>query len=105
MAASPVRRKYTPEFKREAVELAKSHGGPVAEVARDLGIRPNLLYRWIKEYEQDGWHAFPGLGKRKEPDAEQERLRRELRRVKLERDILKKALAIFSRVSPNDTSS
>ena len=93
------RRRYPREFKRQAVELARAHGGPAVEIARELGIRAKLLYRWMKEYEEDGQEAFPGLGKRKESEEELERVRRELRRVKMERDILKKPW-LFSHRSP-----
>ena len=91
------RRKFTREFKLEAIELAKAHNGSVAEVARNLGIAPNMLYRWIRESEADDQHAFPGLGKLKAPDEELRQLRKELADTKMERDILKKALAIFSK--------
>jgi transposase len=97
------RRKYTKEFKIEAVELARSHGGAAAVIARDLGIRPNMLYRWMSEYEADNQYAFPGLGKLKEPEEELRRLRRELSDIKMERDILKKALAIFSKQHPTNS--
>jgi transposase len=63
-------------------------------VARDLGIRPDLLRRWRNAQERDGEKAFPGEGRPR--DEEMSRLRRELRRVTEERDILKKAVAIFS---------
>ena len=105
MPENETRRTYTKEFKLEAVQLAKTHDGPVAEVARDLGIRPNMLYRWISEYEGDEQHAFPGLGKLKDPDDELRRLRKELAETKLERDILKKALAIFSKQNHKSTDS
>ena len=90
------RRKYTKEFKLEAIQLAESRGN-ASEVARNLGIDHNLLYRWIKEYKTDQQHAFPGLGKMKEPDEELRQLRKQLADVEEERDILKKALAIFSK--------
>ena len=105
MPENETRRKYTKEFKLDAVQLAKSHDGPVAEVARDLGIRANMLYRWISEYEEDEQHAFPGLGNIKNPDDELRKLRKELAETKMERDILKKALAIFSKQNPRGTDS
>ena len=94
------RKKYTKEFKLEAIQLVESRGGNASEVARNLGIRPNILNRWIREYEADNEHAFPGLGKLKEPDEELRRLRKELADMKMERDILKKALSIFSKQTP-----
>jgi len=90
------RRKYTKEFKLEAIQLAESRGN-ASDVARSLGIKPNLLNRWIREYTADQRHAFPGLGKMKEPDEELRQLRKQLADVQEERDILKKALAIFSK--------
>ena len=94
-----VRRKYTKEFKMEAVRLAEDSDVPVDEVARELGIHPNTLYKWRREYLADGEAAFPGHGKLKAGDDEVRQLRRELVRVRAERDILKKALAFFSRES------
>jgi transposase len=94
------RKKYTKEFKLEAIQLVESRGGNASEVARNLGIRPNILNRWIREYEEDEQYAFPGLGKLKEPDEELRRLRKELADMKMERDILKKALSIFSKQNP-----
>ncbi len=93
------RRIYTKEFKLEAVELVQTQGGNASAVARNLGIRPNLLNRWVREYADDNAHAFPGLGKLKAPDEELRQLRKELADTKMERDILKKALAIFSKPS------
>ena len=84
------RRRFSDEFKREAVRLAFEGSRPVAEVARELDVRPNLLRRWRRKFE--------GQKAGELPDLEQEnlRLRRDLRRTEEERDILKKALAIFS---------
>ena len=93
------RRKYTKEFKQEAVQLVLSQGGNASAVARNLGIKPDLLNRWIREHNSDNEHAFPGLGKLKEPEEELRRLHKELADAKMERDILKKALAIFSKPS------
>lgn len=81
------RRQFSPEFKREAVELASQPGQTIAGVARDLGIRDNLLGRWKRELEQHGAKAFGGLGVAR--DEELMRLRRELAQVKKERDFLK----------------
>ena len=68
----------------------------VAEVAGDLGLRPEMLRRWQRELKADQQQAFPGQGRLKGDEEEVRRLRRELERVREERDILKKALAIFS---------
>jgi transposase len=91
------RRTYTKEFKLEAIQLVESQGGNASAVARNLGIKPNLLTRWIREYKADQKHAFPGLGTLKEPEEELRQLRKELADTKMERDILKKALGIFSK--------
>lgn len=91
------RRKYTPEFKREAVELSRTTDKTVAQVARELGISPRLLYRWRSESAELKEEAFPGQGNRPALEAENVRLRREVARLEQEREILKKALDIFSR--------
>jgi transposase len=91
------RRRYTKEFKMEAVKLVKERDSRVTEVANNLGIHPVMLHRWIKEYSDDPEFAFPGLGKLKEPDEELRQLRKEVKDLRQERDILKKALSIFSK--------
>jgi len=96
MTKKKPRRKYTKEFKLEAIQLAESRGN-ASEVARNLGIDQNLLNRWIREYKADEQYAFPGLGKMKEPEEELWQLRKQLVDAQEERDILKKALAIFSK--------
>lgn len=90
------RRVYDREFKLEALRLVAG-GKRATEVARDLGIHVNLIYNWQKQLVDDPAHAFPGHGKLKPQDEQLRRLERELADVKEERDILKKALAIFSR--------
>lgn len=92
------RQVYDPEFKREAVRLAQQRGVPT--IAADLGLRANTLYRWKQEFQQDSVEAFPGCGHLKAEEEELRRLRRELELVKQEREILKKALVIFSQVQP-----
>jgi transposase len=99
------RRKYTKEFKIEAMQLVESRGGNASEVARNLGIKPDMLNRWIREYKADQQYAFPGLGKMKEPEEELRQLRKRLADAEEERDILKKALAIFSKENLKSTSS
>ena len=91
------RRKYDREFKVEAVKLVTGGGRSVAEVARNLGIHENLLYKWREKYTEDMAHAFPGKGRLKPAEEEVRRMKRELADVTQERDILKKALAIFSK--------
>jgi len=95
--STPPRRQYPKDFKQGAVHLALEGKQSIAAVARDLGIQPKLLYRWVSEHRQQAAAAFPGAGHLGNPDAEQTRaLHRELAQVRVERDILKKALAIFS---------
>jgi len=91
------RRKFDAEFKREAVRLITSGGRKVSEVARNLGIRDNLLHRWKRQLFDDPTQAFPGKGHLKPEDEELRRLKKQLADVTEERDILKKALAIFSK--------
>ena len=92
-----VRRKYTREFKIEALRLITDEGLSFAKVARDLGVNETMLYRWRKELSEAPEEAFPGQGNLKPQDEELRRLRRELEIVKQERDILKKAISVFSR--------
>jgi transposase len=91
------RKRYTQEFKQEAVRLARSRGESVSAVARDLGLNPNMLSRWCRELEADGAKAFGGKGNAR--DEELARLRRELAQVKQERDFLKDAAAYFAKES------
>ena len=91
------RRNYDGEFKREAVQLVTDRGQSVKKVAENLGIHPNVLSRWKREYLKDGKDAFPGKGHLRPEEEELMRLRREKADLIEERDILKKALGIFSR--------
>jgi len=92
------RKSYSREFKLEAVSMVTDGGVGIAQAARNLGISENSLWRWKKEFEEDPDHAFPGKGHLKPAEDEIARLRRENRRLRQERDILKKAVGIFSRV-------
>src|SRR6185312_5685420 len=83
------RRRFTQEFKRQAVQLLNAGQRPAAEIARELGIPRNRLYKWQKEVAGHGG-AFPGFGRQAEPAAALARLRRELTRVTEERNIVKK---------------
>ena len=89
------RRRYTKEFKKESIELLLRSGKSASRIATDLGISQDLLYRWKREYETHEEKAFPGQGNPIE--AELFRLKRELADVTMERDILKKAVTIFSK--------
>ncbi len=93
------RRSFTREFKSEAVRLIKERGVSVAQAARDLDIHENMLRKWVREFAADPQSAFPGQGVMKPDQAEVERLRREVTRLKAERDILKKAAAFFAKES------
>ena len=90
------RKKYSQEFKIEAVRLARESGRTSKDVADDLGIRGDMLRRWVRELEIEGDDAFRGSGHLRTDEDELRRVKRELARVKEERDILKKAVAIFS---------
>jgi len=89
------RRKFSDEFKREAVGLAATPGVTQAQVARELGIGAGLLGRWIRAFRESGKGAFPGKGHAR--DQELATLKRELARVKKERDFLRDAAALFAR--------
>ncbi len=92
------RRTYPKEFKTEAVELMLNSDKEAKEIAKDLGIEAHMLHRWKREYLVTKDHAFPGKGKTGDPEEVKFReLQRHLRDVEEERDILKKALAIFSK--------
>ena len=93
------KRQYTQEFKKEAVEYSLTSEKTVEKVARDLGISPHNLTRWRNEYRKRGQLAFPGHGKENLTPREEEnrRLKKELIDIAQERDILKKALAIFTK--------
>jgi len=90
------RRIYTEEFKREAVRLVTEQGYGVAEVARNLGLNASMLGRWKREVEETMNGAFPGKGRVSLEPEELYRLREENRRLRIERDILKKALGFFA---------
>ena len=91
------RRKYSPEFKRGAVEQVRQPGVSCAQVARELGIKANMLSLWKREADAEGRQAFGGTGNAR--DEEVARLKRELARVKKERDFLREAATFFARES------
>lgn len=93
------RKQFTKEFKKGAVELITVQGYSIAQAARSLGIRDSMLGRWHKEYLEFAQDAFPGSGKEPAPADELSRLREENRRLKMEKEILKKAAAFFVRES------
>ena len=85
------------EFKIEAVRLASEPGNTQAGIERDLGISQGIISRWKRELFKDGEQAFPGKGRLKSEDDAMRHLKRENERLRRERDILKKAVAIFSK--------
>jgi transposase len=91
------RRTFTDEFKREAVRLVEQPGGAVSQVARDLGLEPSVLRRWVAQMRGGNWEATPGKPLKTAQQQEIEQLRRELAKVKTERDILKKAVGYFAK--------
>ncbi len=97
MGAAKPRRNFSNEFKKNAVNLVTERGLPVDRVARDLEIHPNLLHQWRRQFFDQGNNAFVGKGNLKPEEAELKQLRKKLAEVEEERDILKKALAVFSK--------
>lgn len=91
------RRLFSREYKLEAVKLVRERGVTVAQAARDLDVHENVLRKWVREYGDDPSQSFPGKGQVKPEQLEIERLRREVAKLKAERDILKKAAAYFAR--------
>lgn len=92
------RKSFTREYKIETVKMVTEGGASAAQIADDIGIHVNTLYKWIREFSTKPEEAFPGKGNLATSDAEMIReLKRENERLKMEREILKKAMAIFSR--------
>ena len=93
-------KRFDRDLKLSEVKMFNEGGHKTSEVARSLGIHPNQLYSWKKKYSNNGEKAFPGKGHLTEISA----LRKELREVQMERDILKKAVGIFSKTTENGSS-
>jgi transposase len=93
------RRVFSREFKVEAVKLVTEQGYGVSQAAESLGISANSLRKWRKEFAEHGQEAFPGKGKLTAADEELRKLQEECRRLRMERDILKKATAFFAKES------
>ncbi len=89
-------RRYDLEFKLEAVRMASEPGVTARDLEKRLGIGQGVLSRWKRQLKDDGKHAFPGKGHLKPEDDELRQLKKECERLRRERDILKKAVAIFS---------
>lgn len=88
---------YSPEFKREAVRQLTDTDKSCTQLARELGIRVNQLYKWKQQIDQSQADAFPGSGRQAEADGEVAQLKRELERLREENEILKKAAAYFAK--------
>ena len=93
------RSKYTKQFKKDAVDLIIKEGYKIREAGRNLGVHEATLRRWKKEFEQDGEAAFPGQGSMTPEKEENFRLRKEIKQLKMEREILKKAAVFFAKES------
>ena len=93
---SKKRRIYTKEFKKESVRLIVEEGRRISELSRELGTAQSLLHRWKKKSEEGKIDPFPGQGRLSPEDEELRQLRRENKRLRMEHEILKKAVAIFS---------
>jgi len=91
---SQTRKSYTREFKVQAVELLNTSGKPGHQIEDELGIGHGVLYRWRRQLEEEGSLAFPGNGN--ERDKEVADLRRQVAELREEKEILRKAIAIFS---------
>jgi len=96
MTEQKEKRTYTREFKLEAVRLYESSDKSMSEVERELGITRYLLSKWVQQARREQGQAFPGKGNLTERDEELQRLQREVEVLKQEREILKKAVLIFS---------
>ena len=90
------RKKYTKEFKLDAVSLVNGQGYTRIEAARSLGINANMLGRWVKEFDQDEGEGFRGNGKLTAEQEEIRQLRARVKRLEMERELLKKATAFFA---------
>ena len=97
MESEKKRKSYGRQFKIDAVNLVVNGNRSVSSVARDLGIEVNLLHRWKRELTEGGLQSFPGKGRLSPQEEELRQLRRELEQAKEDREILKKALAFFSK--------
>jgi transposase len=93
---SAKRKMYTAECKREAVSLITDHGYGVSEAARNLGLHANMLRQWKRTLAQQGESAFPGQGRLSPAQEERHRLRQENKRLRMAREILKKAALFFA---------
>lgn len=91
---------YTRECKQQAVQLFETSGKTKTQIARDLGISESALNKWCKEFSEQAGEAFPGKGHQTTIEEENKRLRREVEVLRQEREILKKAISIFTQPHP-----
>lgn len=99
------RRKFDSEFKRQAIRMVTDDGKSCRAVERDLGISEGVVYRWAREAKADPQHCFSGNGKIKPSSDDVSHLLKEIKHLRRQRDILKKALAIFSQITPRSAGS
>jgi transposase len=97
MTEKITRRSFDREFKISAVKLVLDSGKSVKSIAAELGISDNTLFNWKRKYQEDAKNAFPGKGQMKPEQEELRKKDREIARLKMERDILKKAIAYFTK--------
>jgi transposase-like protein len=100
---SSSQKRYSREFKLEVVRRVQVTGQRQIEVARELGISPNTLSRWMRQFRDEKTEAFPGKGSQTSQAALIARLRRENERLRKERDFLKKTAAYFAATKESDT--
>lgn len=99
------RRKFDSEFKRQAIQMVTDDKKSCRAVERDLGLGEGIVYRWVREAKEKPQNCFPGNGVVKPSNEDVDMLRREVEQLRRQRDILKKALAIFSLTPLRSTSS
>ena len=95
-------RQYSREFKVQALELLSQSGMTITQAARDLGVSKSQLYKWQRAMVEDGAAAFPGRGNLLPRDEQMRRLKRDNERLRMERDILKKAAIFFVKEETRD---
>jgi len=100
---SPSRKRYSREFKLEVIRRVQETGRSQAQVAKELGLAPNTLSRWMRQFRDEPADAFPGKGKQTSQAALISRLRRENERLRKERDFLKKTASYFASTNEDDT--
>ncbi len=100
---SPSRKRYNREFKLEVIRRVQETGRSQAQVAKELGLAPNTLSRWMRQFRDEKAESFPGTGKQTTQAALISRLRRENERLRKERDFLKKTASYFASTNGDDT--